>query len=108
MFWSYFAGVALIAAGLGLLIRHTARLAALLSGVMVFSWFWVIHVPRAFVGISDSIAVFEALAVSGIAFVLAGAENPATLAFARTAPSLVRSKSARQITREDECTLVRE
>ena len=70
--WTYFAGVALIAGGIGLFIPRTARLAALLSGLMVFSWFWIVHIPRTFVSVSDSIAVFEALAVSGIAFVLAG------------------------------------
>lgn len=70
--WTYFAGVALVAGGIGLFIRHTARLAALLSGVMVFSWIWIVHLPRTFFSVSDSIAVFEALAVSGIAFVLAG------------------------------------
>lgn len=72
VFWTYFAGVALIAGGIGLLLPWTAAPAALLSGVMVFSWFWIIHVPRAFVSASDGIAVYEALAVSGIAFVIAG------------------------------------
>lgn len=71
-FWTYFAGVALIAGGIGLFIPDTARLAAFLSGLMVFSWFWIVHIPRMFLGESDSIAVFEALAVSGVAFVLAG------------------------------------
>lgn len=66
--WTYFAGVALIAGGIGLFLPPTARMAAFLSGLMVFSWFWIVHIPRTFVGISDSIAVFEALAVSGIAF----------------------------------------
>lgn len=72
VFWTWFGGIALIAGGLGLLISKTARLAALLSGLMVFSWFWIIHIPRAFVSESDGISVFEALAVSGIAFVIAG------------------------------------
>jgi uncharacterized membrane protein len=75
-FWTYFAAVALIAAGLGLFLPQTARLAALLSGLMVFSWFWIVHVPRTFRGISDSIAVFEALAVSGIALVVSGYLTP--------------------------------
>lgn len=71
-FWTYVAGVALIAGGLGLFLPQTAALAALLSGLMVFSWFWIVHLPRAFQGVSASIAVFEALAVSGIAFVVSG------------------------------------
>jgi uncharacterized membrane protein len=70
--WTYFAGVALIAGGLGMFVPQTAALAALLSGLMVFSWFWIVHLPRTFLGVSDSIAVFEALAVSGIALVLSG------------------------------------
>lgn len=70
--WVQFAGVALLAGGLGLLVSQTARWAALLSGLMVFSWFWIVHIPRIFVSESDTIAVFEALAVSGIAFVIAG------------------------------------
>lgn len=72
VFWSYFGGVALIAGGLGLFIPQTAQLAALLSGLMVFAWFWIIHIPRTFTSVSDAIAVFEALAVSGIAFAIAG------------------------------------
>jgi uncharacterized membrane protein YphA (DoxX/SURF4 family) len=72
VFWTYFAGVALIAGGIGLFIPLTARLAALLSGLMVFSWFWIVHIPRTLLSVSDGIAVFEALAVSGIAFVIAG------------------------------------
>ncbi len=71
-FWTYAAGVALITGGVGLLVPVTARAAALLSGVMVFSWFWIVHVPRTTMGVSDGIAVFEALAFSGILFVLAG------------------------------------
>lgn len=70
--WTYFAGIALIAGGVGLFIPRTRHLAALLSGVMVFSWFWIVHVPRTLSSVSDGIAVFEALAVSGIAFIVAG------------------------------------
>lgn len=70
VFWTYFAGVALICGGLGLLIPKTASLAAFLSGTMIFSWFWIVHLPRSFVSTSDNIAIFEALAFSGIAFML--------------------------------------
>ena len=72
MFWTYFAGVALICGGIGLLIPHTARLAAFWSGIMVFSWFWIVHIPRVGMGKSDQIAAFEALAVAGIALFLSG------------------------------------
>ena len=75
MFWTYFAAVALICGGIGLWIPYTARLAALWSGIMIFSWFWIVHIPRVGVGMSDQIAVFEALAFSGIAFVLSGRDG---------------------------------
>jgi uncharacterized membrane protein len=70
--WTWFAGVCLIAGGMGLQMRWTAGWAALLSGLMVFSWFWIVHLPRTLLNTSSAIALPEALAVSGIAFVLAG------------------------------------
>lgn len=73
--WTYFGGLALIAGGLGLLLPRTAAPAALLSGAMVFSWFWIIHIPRALptpVSRNDAISVLGALAVSGALFVIAG------------------------------------
>jgi uncharacterized membrane protein len=72
VFWTYFAGVALILGGLGLLVPRTASMAALLSGLMIFSWFWIVHIPRTMESLSDNIAVFEALAFSGLAFVMVG------------------------------------
>jgi uncharacterized membrane protein YphA (DoxX/SURF4 family) len=76
-FWTYFAGVALIAGGAGLVVPRTARLAAALSGLMIFLWFVMLHVPRALAaadaqGRNEWTAVFEALAMSGIALVLTG------------------------------------
>lgn len=102
VFWTYFAGAALLAGGAGLLVPWTARLAAFLSGVMVFSWFWIVHLPRTFTSVSDGIAVFEALAVSGIAFVLAGyagddrgrqADEPIRSAEKRCRPESPRSRT---------------
>ena len=73
IWWSRFAGVALIAGGLGLLYTRTAAPTALVMGLMIFSWFWIVHLPRVHTSVSDGIALFEALAVSGIALVVAGA-----------------------------------
>jgi uncharacterized membrane protein len=70
--WTYFAGGALISGGVGLLIPITARWAASLSGLMVFSWFFIVHVSRELAGKADGIAVFEALATAGVLFLLAG------------------------------------
>jgi uncharacterized membrane protein YphA (DoxX/SURF4 family) len=76
LFWTYFAGVALVAGGVGLLVPRFAPLAGTLVGAMVFTWVLILHVPRALTapeaGLRNEwIAVFEALAVSGLAFVVA-------------------------------------
>lgn len=78
VFWSRFAGVALLALGAGLLIPRTARLAAFLSGAMIHSWFWIVHIPRTFTSPSDTIAVCEALAFSGLAFAVAATSSEQT------------------------------
>jgi uncharacterized membrane protein YphA (DoxX/SURF4 family) len=72
-FWIYFAGVALIAGGLGLMISRTVRLSATLVGIMIFIWFAILHVPRAITAISDGnewTSVFQALGISGAALIL--------------------------------------
>jgi uncharacterized membrane protein len=76
-FWSYFAGVALIAGGLGMLVPAIRRLAALLSGAMIFSWVFLVHLPRAVrtfpAATNETTALFEALAMSGVAWLVAAA-----------------------------------
>jgi uncharacterized membrane protein YphA (DoxX/SURF4 family) len=86
MFWTYFAGVALIAAGIGMILRIQARLASLLLGIMIFLWFIFLHIPRAIADPHSAkgnewTSVFEALAFSGIAFILAAlpASNPLSI-----------------------------
>jgi uncharacterized membrane protein YphA (DoxX/SURF4 family) len=75
IFWTYFAGGALIAGGLGIMFSRTTRLAATLVGVMIFLWVILLHIPRAIADLrhsNETTAVFEALAMSGIAFMIAG------------------------------------
>lgn len=77
VFWTYFAGVALVAGGAGMMLTRTARLAAALSGLMILLWVVTLHVPRALGALAaqrrnEWTAVFEALAFSGIAFIIAG------------------------------------
>ncbi|MDQ2658875.1 MAG: DoxX family membrane protein [Verrucomicrobiota bacterium] len=75
MFWVYFAGVALIAGGLGMMTPIIPRMAALFSGAMIFAWVFLIHLPLVVKRPHDPgqwAAVFEALAFSGIAFLIAG------------------------------------
>lgn len=74
MFWTYFAAIALIAGGIGLLVPQTARLAATLSGIMLFSWFFLVHLPLAINThtVSEVSRGFQALQDSAVAFMLAG------------------------------------
>ena len=78
MFWTYFAGVALIAGGAGILVPRTARLAALLSALMIFLWVPMVHIPRALFDpgtAGETAGVFEALAISGVALLVAGTRS---------------------------------
>ena len=73
--WVYFTGIALIAGGVGMLVPKTARLAALMSGIMMLLWVILLHIPRALADVHDigeTSGVFEALAMSGAAFILSG------------------------------------
>lgn len=74
MFWTYFAAIALIAGGIGLLVPKTARLAAILSGIMLFSWVFLVHIPLAInkQDVSEISRGFQALSDSAVAFMLAG------------------------------------
>jgi len=79
MFWTYAAGVFLVAGGVGLILPWTARLAGACSGLMIFLWFLMLHVPRTIAlphSYSDWLAVFESLGFSGIAFMIAGLLTP--------------------------------
>ncbi len=76
VFWTYFAGLALIAGGTGIMLNIQRPLAAALSGIMIFIWFLILHIPRAvadpYSGNGNEVrSVCEAFAFSGIAFVLA-------------------------------------
>ena len=76
LFWTYFAGVALIGAGVSIITRFQIRLAAILTGIMIFTWFLVLHIPRAVAMPQDLngnevTSVMQSLAFSGVAFVLA-------------------------------------
>jgi uncharacterized membrane protein YphA (DoxX/SURF4 family) len=76
VFWTYFTGVALIASGVSIIFEVQVKLLATLLGIMIFIWFVVLHVPKAIEApdVNNGNAVtsaFQALAFSGIAFVLA-------------------------------------
>lgn len=72
-FWTYFAGTALLAGGLGLLVERTRRPAALLSGLMIFLWVLLLHIPRSLElkNAFELAGCFEALALAGAAWLMA-------------------------------------
>jgi len=77
IFWTYFAGVALIGSGVTIILKIKLRLIATLLGTMIFIWFIILHIPKAiaspFAAMGDEVtSTFLALAYSGIAFVISG------------------------------------
>ena len=76
LFWTYFAGVALILSGLAILINFKPRTVGLLLGTMLFIWLIVLHIPRAIAApVTDNgnewTSVFQCLAFSGMALLIA-------------------------------------
>jgi uncharacterized membrane protein len=74
VFWTYFAGTALIASGLAMIVGVKARLAATMLGVMIFIWVLILHIPLAVANPGqighEWTSAFEALAKSGVALIL--------------------------------------
>ena len=73
--WSYFGGTALITAGTAILLKLFLRPAALLLALMLFLWFFLLHVPGAIanptVGRGNLIvSAFDALLFCGTALVI--------------------------------------
>jgi uncharacterized membrane protein YphA (DoxX/SURF4 family) len=76
MFWTYFAAVALIGSGVSLITKIKISLVSLLMGIMIFIWLLILHIPRAVAtpeldNGNEITSVFQALAFSGVGFVLA-------------------------------------
>jgi uncharacterized membrane protein len=75
IFCTYFAGVALMAAGLAIIFRIKLKLTAMLLGAMILIWLLILHTPLAiadpFGNNSNSlISAFSALAFSATAFLI--------------------------------------
>jgi uncharacterized membrane protein YphA (DoxX/SURF4 family) len=76
-FWTYFAAVALIGSGIAIIFRIMLKQVALLLGTMLFLWLILLHIPRAIADPhidkgNEVTSVFQALAFSGMAFIIAG------------------------------------
>jgi uncharacterized membrane protein len=81
-FWTYFCGIALIAGGVGLLVKQTREWAAALTGLMILLWFFLLHIPRASHAPHDYaewMGVCESFTFSGILFTLAGLSSRSNL-----------------------------
>ncbi len=74
LFWVQFAGVALIAGGVGLVVRPVARTAAFLTGVMIFGFFVLVHIPRTIadpLGFHGWMELGESMAYAAFAWLMA-------------------------------------
>lgn len=76
IFWTYFAGVALIGSGTAIIFKIKLRVVAILQGTMIFLWFVFLHVPHAIAHPylekgNEIVSAADALGFSGIAFILA-------------------------------------
>lgn len=76
LFWTYFSATALIMSGIAIMINVQRTQAANLLGLMLFLWVVMLHIPRAIADPhsgagNEWTSVFEALAFSGIAFLIA-------------------------------------
>jgi uncharacterized membrane protein YphA (DoxX/SURF4 family) len=81
LFWTYFAGIALIGAGVAIILKFHIKIIGNLLGIMIFLWFIVLHIPDALTNPvtnngNEVTSAFSALAFSGIAFVVANGSGP--------------------------------
>jgi uncharacterized membrane protein len=89
VFWTYFAGVALIVSGLAMILKIWPRMASLMLGIMIFLWVPLLHIPRAIADPHSGMgnewtSVFEAIGFSGIAFMLAALPSSNSMAISST------------------------
>ena len=75
LFWVNLTGIALTASGIALILGIRIRIIAGLLSLMIFLWFWLVHVPGALsnpvVNRGNLLAsAFDALAYSGVALLI--------------------------------------
>ncbi len=80
VFWTYLAGIGLMGSGIAIILKIKPGVIAALLGAMIFIWFIILHVPRVInAPVTDLegevTSAFLALAYSGTAFVIAGANK---------------------------------
>jgi uncharacterized membrane protein len=75
LFWSYFVMVVFFAVGISIIIRKFVTLSTSLIGLMFILWVLILHLPRVIANNKSEAewtSLFVALAMSGIAFLIAG------------------------------------
>jgi len=78
LFWIYFTGASMVAAGLAIATGIQSRLAGTMLGVMFLLWVLLLHAPRVFTQTHNQdelTSLFVALAFSGSSFIFAAAER---------------------------------
>jgi uncharacterized membrane protein len=77
-FWTLFTAAALVAGGIGVMVPRTRGIAALWVGIMVLLWVPLVHLRRTWElrNAFELAGVFEALALAGIAWVVAAGAAP--------------------------------
>ena len=80
VFWIYFTGTALLGSGIAIAFNIRRFLAAKLLGLMIFTWFIILHIPRIAVSPADErsgemASALLALAYSGTAFIISSHIN---------------------------------
>jgi len=76
VFWTYFAGAALMCAGIAIVFRVKLKIVAMLLGTMIFIWLIMLHIPGAIAqpyanNANEPVSAFSALAFSATAFLIA-------------------------------------
>jgi uncharacterized membrane protein YphA (DoxX/SURF4 family) len=97
LFWAYFTGAAHCAAGLAIVSGVLARLGSRLFAIMLSSWVLIVHIPRVAAALGDRhewTTLFVALALTGIAWIVAGSLTRDLLAEARPCHRVVAYCSA--------------
>jgi uncharacterized membrane protein len=78
LFWAYFVGVAFVAAAIGAVVQRTTRPAGILLGILFFLFVVTLHITRIAAHSRDGnewTSGFVALAMCGVAWILAGATS---------------------------------
>ncbi|HEY2584090.1 MAG TPA: hypothetical protein VGI43_19940 [Mucilaginibacter sp.] len=80
VFWTYFAGAALVSSGIAIIWRIQLKISAFLLALMIFLWLIILHIPRAIddpysLKGNEVSSVFEAFGFSGVAYLIAVGYN---------------------------------